>query len=123
MILLRMPILAWLRFVPVFVLMLLIACSGGGGGGDTESLSSVLSLAAPSERADGSPLLPTEIAGYRIYYGTKPGVYTDKILIEDGSVDESQLLSIPSGKYFVVVTTLDTDGRESTYSLEEKIAL
>lgn len=117
MIIVRMTGLQW--FKPLFVLsfiLLLFACSGGGG-------SSPLSWTPPSERADGTALALSEIAAYRVYYGTVKGQYTGTLLIEDGSVDDAKLGEIPAGKYFIVVTTIDTDDRESIYSNEVEVNL
>ena len=120
MILARMINLEWLK--PLSALsftLLLVACSGGGGGGGSAPLSWI----PPSERSDGTGLALSEIAGYRVYYGTVKGSYTDSILVENGSADETELSTIPGGKYFAVVTTIDTDGRESIYSKEVEVSL
>jgi hypothetical protein len=77
-----------------------------------------MSWVAPAEREDGTPLALSEISGYRIYYGTKSGVYQGQIYIDDGSATQKQLSGIPSGAYYAVVTTIDTEGRESQYSSE-----
>jgi len=60
----------------------------------------------------------SEIAGYRIYYGTVPGVYQSQIDINDQTVDQAQIVDIPLGTYYVVMTTIDAEGRESGYSSE-----
>lgn len=99
--------------------LFLSACSGGGG--DATDATAGLSWSAPSEREDGSALAFSAIAGYRIYYGLETGIYTGKIDINDHTTTEAQLSSLPSDKYFVVITTIDTDGRESVFSSEVEI--
>ena len=114
-----------LSYLLVFILVLpLVACSGGDGGPDaTSSNVANLSWVAPVEREDGAGLSPSEIAGFRVYYGTKPGVYSNTIDIKDHTTTQTTLADLPSGTYYIVVTAVDTDGRESSYSTEAFITL
>jgi len=80
--------------------------------------AAVLSWSAPNEREDGSVLVLTEIAGFRIYYGLETGVYHGQIDIDEHTATQVQSPMLPSGKYFFVMTTIDTDGRESVFSHE-----
>lgn len=89
------------------------AAGGGGGGGGGVAVS--VSWTAPAQREDGSPLSMSEIAGYRIYYGTKEGSYPDRVDIDDGS-EMQGLVNAKPGVYYVVVTAYDVDGRESAFS-------
>jgi fibronectin type 3 domain-containing protein len=73
---------------------------------------------APSAREDNSVLVLSEIAGFRIYYGVTSGDYSNAIDIDDHTATQAVLDGLPSGTYFVAVTTVDVDGRESTYSAE-----
>lgn len=79
-----------------------------------------LSWVAPVEREDGAPISMAEIAGYRIYYGTSKGGYKEQMHINDSSIMHATLSGLATGTYYMVVTTLDVDGRESTYSQEVK---
>jgi len=79
-----------------------------------------LSWVAPSEREDNTSIALSEIAGYKIYYGTTQGQYSNSVDINDGSAESYTFKSFPSGIYFFVITTLDTEGRESQYSPEVK---
>ena len=109
-----------LSYLLALILVLpLVACSGGGG----DSSSSDLSWVAPSEREDGTGLSLSEIAGFRIYYGAETGVYQNQLNVNDSSATQAVLASIPSGTYFVVVTTVDTEGRESVFSSEVVVTL
>lgn len=89
-----------------------------GDTGVTGVTTIALTWAAPSERGDGTALALSEIAGYRIYYGTSQGSYPLSVDILDKAADQAELNNLESGTYYVVVTTIDSDGRESTYSDE-----
>lgn len=116
------------RLKYLFALILifpLFACSGAGTEasnpfaiGSTSHNVLAINWVAPSEREDGTGLALSEIAGYRIYYGTVPGVYQSQIDINDQTVDQAQIVDIPLGTYYVVMTTIDAEGRESGYSSE-----
>ncbi len=96
----------------------LSACSGGGGGGGSAAIT--LTWEAPYERVDGSALGLSEIAGYRIYYGERTNVYSKRIDIDDPTVTEIVVQGIiPEGDYFIVMTTIDSAGRESPWSEPE----
>lgn len=81
-----------------------------------------LSWVAPSEREDNSGLSLSEIAGYKIYYGTSKGTYPIEISVNDRTMD-ARTLNLAQGTYYFVMTTLDMDGRESKYSTELKIII
>ena len=57
-----------------------------------------------------------DIDGYRVYYGTTEGNYTNRIDITDGTSEGTVLRGLPSGTNYIVVTTYDSAGRESEYS-------
>ena len=101
----------------IFLLSPLFACSSGGGGA-AGSITDIRSLnwVAPSEREDGSGLSPSEIAGYRIYYGTESGSYPNVIYIDDHTETQAILPDLASGTYYIVMATVDTDGLVSTFS-------
>ncbi len=82
-----------------------------------------LSWVAPAEREDNSGISLSEIAGYKIYYGTSQGQYPNKININDGTAVGHTFTDFPAGNYYFVVTTLDTNGRESRYSTEVVITI
>ena len=75
-----------------------------------------LSWAAPVARTDGTPLSLADINGYRIYFGTSAGNYTESVEIADGTALSTTVTGIPVGTYHVVMSTYDADGRESDYS-------
>lgn len=74
---------------------------------------------APVSREDGTAFdASTEVGEYRIYHGSTPGDYQKQISIAGNTLytdlDFSQL-QLPM---YAVMTTVDNDGRESTYSEE-----
>ena len=82
-----------------------------------------LSWVAPAEREDNSALSLSAIAGYNIYYGTTKGQYSNSVAINDGTAVDYTFTSLPAGTYHFVVTTIDTEGRESLYSSEVTIII
>lgn len=89
-------------------------------GADEASANYSVSLAwvAPAERADNTSLLLSDIAGYKAYYGPASGLYTNSVTINDGTAEGYTFTNLTTGTYYFVVTTIDTDGRESQYSTE-----
>ena len=93
--------------------------TGGDATTATSSNARIFSWIAPVAREDESPISMAEIAGYRIYYGTESGSYAQSIEVNDAYADAITLENLnTAGTYYVVVTTIDTDGRESAYSTE-----
>jgi hypothetical protein len=87
-------------------------------GADTDASAGEFNLAwtAPVTRADGTPLSLSEIDGFRIYYGKSAGSYTNYSDVTDGSAQSVTVQGVPVGTYYIVMTTLDSGGRESSYS-------
>ena len=82
-----------------------------------------LSWVAPAEREDSTSISLSEIAGYKVYYGTTQDQYLNSVLINDGSAVGHIFNGFPAGTYYFTVTTLDTEGRESQYSTEVTIVI
>jgi hypothetical protein len=76
--------------------------------------SATLSWQAPTLRSDGSPL--TNLAGYRIRYGTSPGNYSNTRQVANPGVTTIVIDNLPAGTYYFVMTAYDSDGRESEFS-------
>jgi len=67
------------------------------------------------------PVAAPSLSGYRIYYGTAPGVYLQAFGqgISVGNVTTYTLLGLSYGtRYYFAVTSVDTMGKESVYSNE-----
>ncbi len=74
-----------------------------------------LSWDAPTTNEDGTPL--TDLAGYKIYYGTSSGTYTQNVNV--GNVATYTVSSLTDGlTYYFAVKAYDTASSESRYSNE-----
>lgn len=82
-----------------------------------------LSWVAPAEREDNSSISLSEIAGYQVFYGSSQGQYSNSVIINDGTAVGYTFTDLPSGTYYIVVTTIDTEGRESQFSPVLTIAI
>jgi hypothetical protein len=82
---------------------------------DAISLGSVtLNWTAPTQNEDGTTL--TDLAGYKLYWGTTPGNYTESVTIENASVLTYVVENLAPGTYEFVATSFNTSGVESRYS-------
>ena len=81
-------------------------------------LSLSLDWQTPTQREDNSALALSEISGFAVYCGVNHGEYTDKTFVSGATLPTTTFndLTLPSGTHYCVVTTLDTDGRESSHS-------
>lgn len=75
-----------------------------------------LSWVAPTENEDGSEL--TDLAGYKIYWGTKPGEYSSSVTIENPGVVTYVLEGLVPGTYYFAATAFNAEGAESDPSGE-----
>jgi len=79
------------------------------------SLGSVtLNWNAPTSNEDGSTL--TDLAGYKIHWGTDPGNYTNTVTIDNPSVTTYVVDNLAAGQYEFVATSFNTSGIESRHS-------
>jgi len=77
--------------------------------------STTVAWTAPTTNTDGTPL--TDLAGYKIYYGTTSGNYPNSI--NAGKVTSYAFNNLTSGTpYYFVATAYDTTGFESAFSNE-----
>jgi hypothetical protein len=116
------------------LILVIAGCGGGGSGGSggggstittntmntstntTISNGSVtLSWDAPTTNSDSSPL--SDLAGYKVYYGTSSGSYTNSVDV--GNIAGASVSSLASGSWCFAVTAYDTSGNESNYSGEQ----
>ncbi len=100
--------------------VIISACGGGGGGSVTVNHvgfgSATLSWAPPTQNTDGSPL--TDLAGYKIYYGTESGNYQTSIQIDNPGIAIYVVETLTPNTYYFVLTAIDSSGIESLYSNE-----
>lgn len=82
----------------------------------TGSESYTLSWVAPTENEDGTAL--TDLSGYRIYYGMVSGDYTETVALDNASLTTFVLDNLAPGKYFLVMTAINSQAMESRYTAE-----
>jgi hypothetical protein len=76
--------------------------------------SATLSWTPPTQNSDGSPL--TNLAGYRVYWGTQQGTYPNSVTLNNPGLTSYVVENLGPGTYFFVATALNTLGAESTFS-------
>ena len=79
------------------------------------SLGSVtLNWTAPTENEDGSTL--TDLAGYKIFWGTTPGSYTNSVTLNNPGLTTYVVENLAPGTYEFVAKSFNASGVESVYS-------
>jgi len=73
--------------------------------------SATLSWQPPEQRTDGSQL--TNLAGYRIRYGTATGSYTNVITLTNPGLTSYVIENLPPATYYFVMAAFDNQGAES----------
>lgn len=91
----------------VFVSVFLLA-------GTSRAEQVALSWNAPTTYTDGTPM--TDLTGYKIYYGTSSGNYSN--VTDVGNVTSYTVANLATGTYYFAVTAYDSAGVESAYSNE-----
>jgi len=76
--------------------------------------SATLSWTPPTQYEDGSPL--NDLAGFRVYWGTQPGVYTNSVTIDNPSVTTYVVEGLAPGTYEFTSTAFNSAGVESVFS-------
>ena len=98
-------------------LLLFAALMLAGGTSYASNRTAIVQWIPPTAYDDESPLDPsTEILGYKVYYGTTSGSYTNTIDVGADQVETS--IEGLSGTYYFVVTSVSTEFEESEYSNE-----
>ena len=102
-----------------------LTCSGAGGTvADTINVTVVLSNSGtallswtpPTENTDGSPL--TDLAGYKIHYGTSPGSYNNTVTINNPGLTSYLIENLASSDWYFVMKSFNNSGIESSFSTE-----
>jgi hypothetical protein len=78
--------------------------------------NATLSWIAPTARENGALLALSELAGYRIYYGTSADNTNLMIEVPGGSVTGHTITGLASGTYYFRASAYDTTGVESPQS-------
>jgi Putative Ig domain len=82
--------------------------------GSTSSGSATLSWMPPTENTNGTTL--TNLAGYRIYYGTSSGAMTQRITVANAGTARYVVDGLAAGTWYFSVRAYTTAGVESTGS-------
>lgn len=107
----------------VFFLVFLSSCGAPGGedsnsgnsaGTGTGTGTALLSWLPPTENTDNSVL--TDLAGYKIYYGTSPSNYNTPIIINDSGLSSFLVEGLGNSDWYFVMTAFNSSGIESGYS-------
>jgi hypothetical protein len=113
------------RLAILAVTLTIAACDGGPaatatGGASAPVTSSdnvgaaTLAWVAPSKNTDGSAL--TNLAGYRIYYGTRADSLTEVIDVPTIGATDYVIGNLISGTYYFSIRTYTSAGTESAPS-------
>jgi len=119
------------KLAGVFVLVacVLAGCGQGSSGASTAtgpsttastspppppSGNATLSWQAPTTNTDGAAL--TDLAGYRIYYGTSAGNLSDTIQLTGVGLQTYVIDNLASGTWYFAVTAVASTGVESALS-------
>ena len=78
--------------------------------------TALMSWTSPTDNTDNSTL--TDLAGFKIYYGTFPGEYDKTITINNPGLSSYLVENLASSDWFFVMTAFNTSGIESAYSAE-----
>jgi hypothetical protein len=76
--------------------------------------SATLSWLPPTQNTDGSPL--SDLAGYRIRFGTQSGDYANSVEVDNPGLATYVVDQLTPATWFFVVTALNDDGIESSFS-------
>ena len=76
--------------------------------------TATLSWAPPTTRTDGTPL--TNLACYKIHYGTSQGSYPNRVTIDNPGITTYVIENLAPATYYFVTTAFDATGGESDYS-------
>jgi len=70
----------------------------------------------PTQNSDGSPI--TNLAGYKIHYGTTSSDYSKTIALQNAGLTRYVVDNLPSGTYYFAITAYNSQGVESALSGE-----
>lgn len=98
-----------------FGLALFLAACGGGSSSSTSG--SPAQQTSGSATLDWDPVVASDLAGYRIHYGTASGSYSRSA--DAGNSTTWTITNLSAGtRYYFVVAAVDYSGQESGYSNE-----
>lgn len=80
----------------------------------TATGSATLSWTPPTQNTDGSAL--TSLAGYRIYWGTDQGFYSNTVTLDNPGLTTYLVEQLTPATWYFVVTAFNAQGVESSFS-------
>lgn len=80
------------------------------------SASATVTWDAPTARLNGTSLSYGEIAAYKVSYGVSRGTYTYTVNVNKAATSYTLVGLAPNTTYYIVVTSIDTAGKESANS-------
>ncbi|MGH8140712.1 MAG: putative Ig domain-containing protein [Steroidobacteraceae bacterium] len=83
---------------------------------DSSSATVVLSWQAPTENADGTPLV--DLKGYQVHFGAASNSYSDSIKVANPGLTTYVVQNLAAGTYYFAVTAYNSAGVESSLSPE-----
>jgi len=83
--------------------------------------STTLTWTPPTENEDGTAL--TDLDGYRIYWGTTQGNYTNSVTIDNEGLTSYVVENLAPGTYEFVATAFNDSGVESVFSNSATVVL
>ncbi|MES9975100.1 MAG: hypothetical protein ABW094_12630 [Candidatus Thiodiazotropha sp.] len=107
------------------VVLIIQACGSGGsnnssdnGGNDIVNGSAYVDLSwiAPTTRTDGSNLVASTIAGYRIYYGSVDNKLVFLADLQEPRLEEYRVNIPNEGAFYFAISAYDTYGLEGDLS-------
>jgi hypothetical protein len=109
--LLRRPAVFFLVTL-VIVISALFGCGGAVTTTNVQKGRVTLQWSAPTTNEDGTQL--TDLAGYKVYYGTTVSLFTS---IDIGNVNSYQVIGLTKGQsYYFALSAYNKSGTESNYS-------
>jgi hypothetical protein len=90
------------------------APSGSGGTVSTSQKSADVSWTPPTTNTNGSAL--TDLAGYRIYYGTSPSQLTYSIQVANAGAYDYVVQGLTAGTWYFAVSAYTNTGLQSALS-------
>jgi Putative Ig domain len=84
-------------------------------------LSFSIAWQPPTENEDGTPL--TDLAGYRIYYGTSSGKHPEEVRLDSPGLTSYVIDNLAPGTYFLVMTSVNSRDMESKPTPELKFEI
>ncbi|HEY0340422.1 MAG TPA: fibronectin type III domain-containing protein [Steroidobacteraceae bacterium] len=75
-----------------------------------------LGWVAPTQNSNGTPI--TDLAGYKIHYGTASQEYTQVVSLSNPSLSRYVLDSLKGGTYFFAISAYNSKGVEGALSGE-----